>query len=146
MKFPEVQLNQKTIITISAIILLIAIVYFVARKAIKAIKSDKYQKNINNEIQPDKLSYPLNQYAVFADKMAEILYPLNTDEDALYSIIKKMNTLSDVLQLNKAYGVRPLALKWDDFSLVKAFMQRLTAAEIEKVNSILKTNNVNFSF
>lgn len=146
MKLDLNKIDQSTVIKGVLILLVIVGLYFLLRKAIKSIKSDQYQKDIANEIQSDKLSYSLNQYVVFSEKLSEILFPLNTDEDALYSIMSKMNTLSDVLQLNKAYGMKGLALKWGEFSLVQAFVQRLSADEIEKVNSILKSKNINFSF
>jgi hypothetical protein len=146
MKLPEVQLNQKTIITISAIILLIAIVYFVARKAIKAIKSDKDIKELDEEIKANALSYPLNQYLSMADTLDSSFTYITTDEDTIYSVFKKMNTLSDVLQLNKAFGLREFYGFWGEMSLAAYLQRGLSLNEKEEVNKILKTNNVNFSF
>lgn len=144
MKLPE--LNQSLIIKSVIVLVVVVVLYFLVRKAVRTAKSDKYANDLKNEIIPDKLTYSLNQYEVFAERLHAVLYPLNTDEDVIYSIFNKMRTLSDVLQLVKAYGIRSIALKFDDFSLVSAFQERLTESEIQKVNTILKSKNINFSF
>jgi hypothetical protein len=146
MKLPEIQLNKKTVITISLIIILVVIAYFVARKAIKAIKADKDVKELDEEIKANQLSYPLNQYISMADTIDSSFTYLTTDEDAIYSVFKKMNTLSDVLQLNKAFGLRKFYGFYGEMSLSGYLQRGMDAKEREEINRILKTNNVNFSF
>lgn len=146
MKLDFSTIDRGTVVKYSLLVLLVVIVFFTVRKAIKSIKSDNYQNQLDAEIKANELSYPLNQYISMADQVDGAFTYLTTDEKAIYNVFKKMNTTSDVIQLNKAFGIRPFYGFFGDASLAVFLQKGMSAQEIAEVNKILKTNNVNFSF
>ena len=101
---------------------------------------------MGNEIQPNELSYPLNQYVALADKIHDAMAYLGTDNSAVTGIISKMQNLSDLLQLIKAFGARPYYGWWGDKTLQQWFQLELSAKETADINEVLKNKNINFSF
>lgn len=146
MKIDLATIDRGAVIKWASVIILVAIAFFVVRKAIKSIKSDSTQNQLDAEIKANQLSYPLNQYISMADQIDGSFTYLTTDEDTIYRVFKKMNTLSDVLQLNKAFGVRKFYGFFGDASLAVFLTKGMDAKEVAEINKILKTNNVNFSF
>jgi len=146
MKMDFSNIDRGTVIKYSLVILLLLIVFFTIRKAIKSIRNDNYQNKLDEEIKANELSYPLNQYISMADQIDGAFTYLTTDEKTIYNVFKKMNTLSDVVQLNKAFGVRKFYGFFGDASLAVFLQKGMDLNEIAEINKILKTNNVNFSF
>jgi len=146
MKFDVSNIDQRTIIKASVILLVIIGLYFLLRKAIKSIRSDNYQKDVETEIEAGQLSYPLNQYISLADQTHDAMAYLGTDFSVIKSVIGKMNNLSDLLQLIKAFGIRKYYGIWGEKTLSQWFQSELSASEIVGVNTILKNKNINFSF
>jgi len=147
MKLEVPALNSKLLVKWIIILVVIIALYFGIRKVIKTISSDSSLKNMNAEIKPDQLSYPLTMYASLADQLESTSTLLTTDEQAVYTIIKKMNTLSDLLQLMKSFGQRS-APNWNFGKVtLAAFIQEgMSASEIANINKILTVNNINYSF
>jgi len=139
-------LDRPTVIKWSLFIILLVVVFFAVRKLIHTLQGDSDQNKLDNEIQANQLSYPLNQYISMADQIDGAFTYLTTDETSIYNVFKKMNTLSDVLQLNKAFGVRKFYGFFGDASLSVFLQKGMSTAEVAEINKILKTNNVNFSF
>jgi hypothetical protein len=146
MKLDFSKIDQPTIIKAVIILVLVIAFYFIIRKVLKNIKNDRYGNAVNSEIKPGELSYPLNQYIALADQLHDAMAYLGTDNSAVVSVISKMNNLSDILQLIKAFGVRPYYGLFGDKTLPQWFQEELSAKETADVNTILKTKNINFSF
>lgn len=146
MKIDTSKIDRSTIIKAAVLIIVVVTAYFFIRKAIKSVNSDKEQNKLDAEVKANELSYPLNQYLSLADQIDGAFTYLTTDQQAIYNVFKKMNTLSDVLQLNKAFGVRKYYGFFGDASLALFLQKGMSQHEIDQVNSILKKNNINFSF
>ena len=138
--------NNKKILTAAGLVILLVTVYFLVRKVIRSINSDSYNKKVANEIDENALTYPLSQYITWADQLDNAMNTIGTDENAIYSIFAKLNNLSDVLQLIKAFGTRDYYLWGNSKNLPQWIAEELNNGETAKVNSLLKNKNINFSF
>jgi hypothetical protein len=74
-----------------------------------------------------------------------------TDEAAIYSIMRKLKNNTDWLELNKAYGMRsyydPFNLTYitgKEINLVKALQMELDTKEKNQVNYILKSKGITY--
>jgi hypothetical protein len=89
-------------------------------------------------------SYQNTQYLIFADSLsAAMAYwgPVNTDEEAIRNVFKKMNNNADVLKLIAAFGIR------DDWGLSKWLTYELDDDAKEKyVNSVLRSKGITYQF
>lgn len=65
---------------------------------------------------------------------------MGTDEEAIYSIFRQMRSRSDLMEVIKAFGER------DGENLAQWLISELSHKEISKVNQILATNNIKYSF
>jgi len=124
------------------IVLLVAYYFGTRTGKSKAVAAAGDQ--LAKDISKTDLTYDLSQYTIFADRAYDAMYDFGTDEEALYVMFGKLRTNSDVLQLIKAFGVR------GDFiykeGLTKWLSSELNNIEIEKVNDILKRNNITYQF
>lgn len=143
-KLPDI--NRSSLTKWAVIAILVVIAYFIIRKAIKSIKADAYQKSIAAEIKQNELSYPLNQYVTFAAQLTEAMAYLGTDDSAVRAIFQKMNTLSDLLQLIKAFGSPNYYPFWGAKTLPEWLLLELSDNERAKLNTILQNKGINFSF
>jgi len=131
-------------------------IYKVVGKEIKqAIQKKKNIKLFEKEQDPKvKLTYKPSQYITWADKIQDA-FQLNwldaTDEEAIYSILRKLKTNNDWLELMKAYGKRtyydPTSVTYllgKDINLLTALQLELSTAEKNKANIILKNNGIKY--
>ena len=126
--------------------------YKVLGKDIRAaINKSKNEKLFEKEKDPKKaLSYPPSQYISWADKLEDAFEDFwGTDEDAIYSVLRKLKTNNDWLELNKAFGLRSyLDLYNEEYwtgkkvNLLKWFQLELDTAEKKKCNEILKSKGI----
>ena len=116
----------------------------IGRQIVEKSEFDKEQK--------EKLSYPKTQYKSWADSLEKAWYPytfgFGTDEETVYSIIRKLKNNSDWLELQKAYGVRPYyeaGFKYDDYNLVESINIEDEAGEMRnRINGILSTKKITY--
>jgi hypothetical protein len=97
----------------------------------------------------NKYSYISQQYADFADGLADAMSGAGTDETAIKIIMSKMKTRDDVLALIDQYGKRsvktPYGWDSDPMTLAQSFNYELTADELETyVNSAIKKTGYKF--
>lgn len=96
-----------------------------------------------------KYTFGAQQYADFAERIHNAMYPLGTDEDAIANVLKKMVTYNDVLALIDAYGTRSLR-EWyggdsDPLTLSESFYADMSPEYIETyVNQPLKKTGYKF--
>ena len=130
------------------------ILYKVLKKDIRlAIQKRKNEKLFEGEKTPDKkLSYPPSQYITWADKLEDAFENFwGTDEDAIYSVLRKLKTNNDWLELNRAFGQRSYLDFYDTefitgkkVNLLRWFQLELDTKEKEKCNAILKSKGIKY--
>lgn len=130
--------------------------YKIVGKEIKdAIQKKKNKKMFENEQDPKvKLTYKPSQYVAWSDKIEDAMnanWLDFTDEEAIYSIMRKLKTNNDWLELMKSYGKRkyydPTSATYvfgKDINLLTALQLELDTKEKNKVNTILKNNGIRY--
>lgn len=153
---PKEKKPIKTAIAIGIGALTAVALYKIVGKEIKAaIQKKKNQKLFESEKEPNvKLTYKPSQYIAWADKIEDAMN-VNwfdfTDEDAIYSIMRKLKTNNDWLELMKAYGKRtyydPTSATYifgKSVNLLTALQLELDTKEKNKINVILKNNGIKY--
>jgi hypothetical protein len=97
----------------------------------------------------NKYSYISQQYADFADALADAMSGAGTDENQIKNILSKMKTRDDVLALIDQYGKRSITSPygWDTspMTLSQSFNYEMDANEIEiYVNNPIKKTGYKF--
>jgi hypothetical protein len=127
----------------------------IQKELAEAIQKKKNKKMFDEEIDPKiKASYKPTQFVTWADKLEDSFnsnWLDQTDEAAIYSIMRKLKNNTDWLELNKAYGLRsyydPFSLTYltgKEINLVKALQMELDSKEKNNVNYILKTKGITY--
>ena len=120
-----------------------------------AIKKKKNKKFFDEEIDEKiKGSYKPSQYLTWSDKLEDSFnnnFLDQTDEEAIYNIMRKLKNNTDWLELMKAYGMRtyydPFNLSYitgKEINLLKALQMELDTKEKNKVNYILKSKGITY--
>jgi hypothetical protein len=109
-----------------------------------------------------RATYMDSQYETFSQSLVDAMNGCGTTEDNVYNVFRSMKNDVDIRKLISIFGIRyyqPCAASqpvsytkwlWDDQSfgggLPSWLSYDLTTDEIQQVNAILKSNNVNYSF
>lgn len=122
----------------------------------KNLKNVQENLDYNKELDKSKESFPKTQYKNFADTIEKAFNPYGygygTDEETIYSVMRKLKTNNDWLLLNKAFGVReyidysinPFGNKFN-FNLVEMINYEDENAQMRnKINAILKSKNIKY--
>lgn len=130
----------RNLVWISIIATVIVIVVIIIVSANKKAKANKVQqdkiRDIEAEIVPDKLSYTESQYSSMADTIDNAIGTFSDDEEAIYEVFMRMQTNSDVLKLQEAFGIR------SGYDLFTILHRNLNNDEIQKINSFLAQRNI----
>jgi hypothetical protein len=130
-------------------------------KSLEAQKlADKELSDLKkNGVVPTKTA---SQFEVFSAKINEAVNDCGTDEQAIYTVFNSLNNRADLLSLISAFGIRyyrpcaatdPISYtRWmfnnnsfgGDLSTLLAY--DLDSSEIAKINNILKSKNIDFTF
>jgi len=141
---------RRVIMMVIILIIIIVIIYFGVQQIRSLIVKAKRVSEIKElENAGEVASYTQSQYAAFADALFAAMDGFGTDEDAIYNIFYKMNNKIDVLKLIDAYGVRNKAvLTWFSSStnLNDSLKDELSASELSKLNGILQSKGIDYSF
>jgi len=94
------------------------------------------------------LSYPGSQYLSFANVIETAGFDIGTDEEAIYSIFRKLNNDADYLQLLQAWG-KPNRKIYDwgigyDMTLQQYLRYEMGEDEIAQINFILKSKGIKY--
>jgi len=114
--------------------------------------SNKDTSNIvDEELQSStyNLTYPLSNYNNFADQLQSAMFDAGTDEDTIYNVFRKLKNPKDLLQLIKAFGIRTYYwFGWPqgNYNLAQWIQEELKQGEKDKINDILRANNINYFF
>ena len=115
-------------------------------------RQEAENKDVESEIQQSvkkhPLSYPLSQYKSWANQIEVAGFGLGTDEEAIYSIFKKLKNDSDYLALQQAWG-KPTRKTYDwavplDYTLSQFLRYELSDSEISKLNYILASKGIKY--
>jgi hypothetical protein len=104
------------------------------------------------EVNQNKLTYPLNQYEIWADGIEAAIWGTSfigawwEDDEAIYNTLLQMRTTDDVYQLIRAYGVRYVGVLFnsDGGNLVQMISEYLDDDYKTEVNAYYKLNRINF--
>ena len=129
--------------------------YKILGKDIRGAINDKKNKELfEKEKSGDKkLSYKPSQFITWADKLEDAFENFwGTDEDAIYSVLRKLKTNNDWLELNKAFGNRNYLDLYDEefwppgkkVNLLRWLQLELDTAEKKKCNEILKSKGITY--
>lgn len=141
-------IKKKPIQTLGALTTLILLFKFLNNKKNSNIDTSDII-NEENENSAFQLSYPLSNYNIMADQLQAAMFDIGTNEDIIYIIFKKLKNPKDLLQLIKSFGIRPYyVFGWNqgNYNLGQWLAEELNISEIEKINSILRASNINYSF
>lgn len=131
------------VIGIIAIVTLIVgvIVFFLLKSKISnEIKEAENTQEANKEIDSSKLSLTTSQYNTIASKLYAAMAGMGTDEDAIYDAFRGINNYSDLMRVMQAFGSK------DNMTLREWLYDDCGADEINKINEILASKNINYKF
>ena len=94
----------------------------------------------------EPLTYPIDNYNSFADRLYTETSGVFTDESAVYGIFRKLKNQSDLLQLLVSFGTRGHWYNGGQFDLSEWLYTGMSENEIAEINTILKNNNINYEF
>lgn len=155
-KDPKEKRPIKTVIAIGIGTAIALGTYKLIGKELKeAIKKKKNKQLFDQEIDKTVIaSYKPSQYITWADKLEDSFnsnWLDQTDEEAIYNIMRKLKNNTDWLELMKAYGMRvyydPFNLSYitgKEINLIKALQNELDTKEKNKVNAILKSKGITY--
>lgn len=139
--------NPKSLIAIALVIVIVVLLlYFVLRSTLKNVQNagqkiaDNAKINEYMTTSGEKLSYGDLEYEKMADTLERAMAGCGTDEEAIYSVMSRMNNNTDVLKLSAAFGTR------QDETLSQWLGGDLSSSEMAKVNAILKNKGITITF
>lgn len=131
--------------------------FLLGRSVISSVKAGQIQQQYttatNTEAtqwqqQGQGLSYPLSQYMTWADQLETDMQYMGTYPDDIYSIMEKMKTNGDVLQLIKAFGKRDIYFFGgaNNFTLPQALTDELSEGWITEINELFSSKGIVYRF
>lgn len=110
------------------------------------------QKVITSELETETkktgLSYPLSQYAAFANIIETAGFDVGTDEKAIYSVFQNLKSNADYLALTNAWG-KPTRKIYDwgfgyEMTLPQFIRWEMDNSEVSRINNILKSKAIKY--
>jgi hypothetical protein len=114
-------------------------------------------KDITNELEEakkkTKATFPPSQYSAFCNIIEVAIQDAGTDEEAIYSVFRKLKNDTDYLMLIKAWG-NPKRQVYPDYIFIYSFGYKMTLPqalrwdlndkECAKINEILKSKGIKY--
>ena len=135
--------NKILIGSVIGLLALIVVVFLIVKFKSKfkdMVTNTKLVNSLETEIKTDDITLTQAQFNSYASALYSAMKGAGTDEEKIYNVFRQMQTRSDVLQLIKVFGVK------DGDTLSEWLNDDLSASEIEKINTILASNDINYSF
>jgi len=136
---------------LSLLVLLVA--YYLGSRTGKAkgIKTDpnsatSIKERLSQSIVLEPLTYSIDNYNTFAERIYIECKGVTTDEAAVYAIFRKMRNQSDLLELIVAFGERGEWWTLGKADLSSWLYTGMSTSEIKEINSILAVNNIKYEF
>lgn len=124
---------------------------FVYRKFFKRttdVQNEQQEKDeIQKELDPTKLTYPKSNYYQMAQTIQVAGFDVGTDEEAIYSVFKRLKNNADFLALRQAWGKKKI-YDWGIpyiMTLAQFLRWELDAKECGNINSILNSKGIKYS-
>jgi hypothetical protein len=143
--------NLTTFGILSLIVLLVA--YYLGSRTGKAkqLKTDpnssaNIKDRLTGSIAAEPLTYPIDNYSIFAERIYIECRGITTDEAAVYAIFRKLRNQSDLLQLIVSFGERGEFWTLGKAGLSEWLYTGMSNSEIKEINSILAANNIKYEF
>lgn len=128
------------IIAVITLIVAVIVFFFLKSKISNGIKEAENTQEANKEIDSSKLSLTASQYNTIASKLYAAMAGMGTDENAIYDAFRSINNYSDLMRLMSAFGSK------DNMTLREWLYDDCGAGEINKINEILASKNIDYKF
>lgn len=134
--------KQITIIVgcVLALIVVIWAIVAIKGKIGDAVTNSKLIDEVNKEIDTNKITLTQSQINTLASKIYTAMSGAGTDEEAIYDAFSTLSSYSDLQQLNKTFGVK------EHMTLREWLRDDLSTSEINHINEILASKNINYVF
>lgn len=150
MKVPE--FNNRQLITLgigAAIVIVIIVLLAVYWNKIRARIADRrLERSFEQQITASEVTLTEFQAKSLADRLYSAMEGAGSNEDKIYSVFNEINSYSDLMMVMKAFGERKGFWNWfgSESGLVEWINDDCSNDEIAKINAILASKNINFSF
>jgi hypothetical protein len=101
---------------------------------------------LNAAIDSNQLTYELNQYEIYSQRIYDITSGVFNHNTELYGVFAKMRNDSDLLQLIKTFGSRGSFWTGGKCTLVEWVTSDLNDVDLKELNNILAQNNIKYQF
>lgn len=150
MSIPELNKNQLIFVGIcTAIVIVVIVLLAVYWNKIKARIADRrLERSFDEQIVASEVTMTQQQASALADKLYSAMDGSGTNEQKIYSVFDQINSYSDLMMVMKAFGERKGFWGWfgSKSGLVEWINDDCSNDEIAKINAILASKNINFSF
>jgi len=152
-KFSELPPWAKGVIGVGGILVAGFVVYKIFKKFSSTEATDRAEASaveteLKEEMARTKLTYPESQYKSFASQIEIAGFDIGTDEDAIYSVFRKLKNNADFLALTQAWG-KPNRKIYDwgigrYMTLAQFIRYEMSNREVDKINAILGAKGIKY--
>ncbi|HPG11699.1 MAG: hypothetical protein EOL88_07000 [Bacteroidia bacterium] len=142
--------HKKKLVYGLLILIIVIILWKQGKKFLQKVSSKSLIKEAEQTVQEDNLTYPVEQYQIFSDRLFTAMNGIRTDEDAVYDVLSKMITKDDMLKLIATFGHQE-DTEWGIFrafntngNLITWLQNELSDKEKEKVSEYFKKCGLEF--
>ena len=143
--FKDEKAKKYAIIAVCVLVIVIAIIIYKKSKDWKSLIKDKNNEQelidmANKNMIGSDITLTQEEFDSLCKRLYRAMKGNGTDEEAIWDVYERMNTRSDVLQLNKTYGTV------EGETLKEWLYDDLTSDEIMHLNSILANKGINYRY
>ena len=140
----------------------VIVVYIVGKSISTYLSNDRMRMLKESESAGGKLAelavkgikptYSNTQYEAFSNKIVAAINDCGTDEQAVYDVFNQLKNeaylykLIEVYKLRKFKGCGSSYFGFEERSLSGSITYEMSSSEIRKINDIMKSKNINYSF
>lgn len=139
-----INLGIKLLGGLLVVCLIIIVVYWIVNRTKNVTTNIKLAAEANAEIDTSKLTMTTTQVNNVVSKLKSAFYGglfgATEDEDAIYKAYEMLGSRSDVLTVEKEFGV------YKDKTLKEHIYKLLDEDEIAHINEILSAKNINYQY
>lgn len=140
-------------ILIPVVFIAILVIYFIGRSYGKNAAKVSDDKELDKDIDKNKLSYPLTSYKQMADTLHSAMLGPGTDFSSIKNVFGLIKNESDLFQLSKSFGVRYSYIDYGLFQMPYFYgtlnywlNDELSNSEKLTLLNLLKSKNITYSF
>lgn len=139
-----INLGIKLIGGLIVVCLIVIVVYWIVKKTKNVTTNIKLNAEANAEIDPAKVTMPVTQVNNIVSKLKSAFYSglwgMTEDEEAIYEAFEMVGSRSDVLTVEKEFGV------YKDMTLKEHIYDLLSEDEIAHINEIIASKNIDYKY